>query len=286
MFHGQIRTAQVLTLLCSAARIPLEGVVSVIALLTDFGTEDGYVGAMHGVILRINPRATIVDVCHDIPAQDVHAAAFVLSTLYPYFPTNAIHVVVVDPGVGTERRAIALRTARGVFVAPDNGVLSYVFAVEPVEELVQLTNPSYWLSPLSATFHGRDLFAPVAAHLSLGVPLCQMGPPLSRPMRFEVAAVQVGEDGAIVGKVVHIDRFGNLITNVPASCLPANQMVCVRVADRTIVGPSKTYGVSADSGLLALIGSSGYLEIALRNGSAAAALRTGRGAQVVVRLAS
>ena len=158
--------------------------MSIITLLTDFGTADGYAGIMHGVILRINPQATVVDLCHDIPPQDVQAAAFVLATAYPYFPAETIHVAVVDPGVGSERRAIAVRTPRGTFVAPDNGLLSYILAREPVSEAVHLTEARYWLSPLSSTFHGRDLFAPVAAYLSLGVPLPEMGPALHDPVRF------------------------------------------------------------------------------------------------------
>lgn len=255
--------------------------MGVITLLTDFGTADGFAGIMHGVILRINPKAVVVDVCHDIAPQDVHAAAFVLSTVYPYFAEETIHVVVVDPGVGGERRAIAVRTLRGTFVAPDNGVLSYVFARESIPEVVQLTDSRYWLTPLSDTFHGRDLFAPVAAHLSLGVPPGDLGPTVEDPVRFAVAEAQVREDGSIWGQVLHVDHFGNLITNVAPELLPAEQ-VRVHVAGQQVTGPVRAYALAVDGQLLSLVGSNGYLEIAVRNGSAAAVLGVGRGAKVLV----
>ena len=145
--------------------------MSIITLLTDFGGRDTYVGVMHGVIHGINPRATVVDLCHEVPPQDLRTAAFHLATAYRYFPAEAIHVVVVDPGVGSARRPMAVRASHGTFVAPDNGLLSPVLAREPVEAIVELSNPEFWLMPVSATFHGRNVFAPVAAHLSLGVPM-------------------------------------------------------------------------------------------------------------------
>ncbi len=255
----------------------------VIALLSDFGTADGYAGIMHGVILRINPSAVIVDVCHDIPPQDVHAAAFVLSTVYPYFPANTIYVVVVDPGVGSQRRALAVRTPHGTFVAPDNGVLSYVFAREPIDEMVHLTNAQYWLSPLSNTFHGRDLFAPVAAHLSLGVPLDEFGPAIQDPVRLPVPEAVVHRDGTICGQVQHIDRFGNLITNIPQGLLPTDQIWRVHIMGHEIIGLSRAYAMAADGELVTLIDSSGYLEIAVRNGNAAAMLQASRGTGVIVK---
>jgi S-adenosylmethionine hydrolase len=256
--------------------------VTVIALLTDFGTADGYVGVMHGVILRINPAATVVDVCHEVPPQNVRAAAFVLSTVYPYFAPRTIHVVVVDPGVGSERQAIAVRTARGVFVAPDNGVLSYVLAREPILQMVQLTNAEYWLAPLSRTFHGRDVFAPVAAHLSRGVPLSELGPGVQNVVRFAIPVAHVADDGTLHGEVLHVDRFGNLVTNLTRELLPMGQQLAVRIAGREVSGPAQSYAQVGEGELLALFGSSGYLEIAARNGSAAAALQAGAGTPVVV----
>jgi len=251
-----------------------------IALLTDFGTRDGYAGVLHGVILCINPAAVIVDVCHDIPAQDIRAGAFVLSTVYRYFPEDTIHLVIVDPGVGSERRAIAVRTAVGTFVAPDNGVLSYVFAREPVRAMVQLTEPRYWRAVLSHTFHGRDLFAPVAAHLSLGVELAELGPAMQDPVRFTVPQVRATREGNLHGEVLHVDRFGNLVTNVPAELVPAGQLLRLQIAGRELRGVRRAYAHASDGELLVLVGSSGYLEVAVRNGSAADTLGTGRGTEV------
>ncbi len=255
--------------------------MTVITLLTDFGTADAYVGILHGTILRINPAATVVDLCHEVPPQDVRAGAFILSTAYPYFAPDTIHVAVVDPGVGGERQAIAVRTARGVFLAPDNGLLSYVLAREPVQQMVQLTNSTYWLAPLSHTFHGRDVFAPVAAHLSLGVPLGDLGRATDHAMRFAIPVARADEDGTIHGEVLHVDRFGNLITNLTQELLPLGQQLQIQVAGRQIRGPAESYSQAGEGELLALFGSSGYLEIALRNGSAATALQAGPGTPVV-----
>ena len=259
--------------------------MTVITLLTDFGTQDGYVGTMHGVILRLNPAATVLDLCHDVLPQDVAGAAFILSTAYPYFAPDAIHVVVVDPGVGSERRAIALRTERGIFVAPDNGVLSYVLARESCEAMVELSNPEYWLAQVSPTFHGRDVFAPAAAHISLGVPLRDLGAPVEDPAQLPIPEPRLSGNGCIAGQVVHVDHFGNLITNIPRELLPQGPDVRIRVAGHLIAGPTMAYAAAADGELLALIGSSGNLEVAVRNGSAASALGTGRDAEVVVSLA-
>jgi hypothetical protein len=255
--------------------------VAIIALLTDFGTSDGYAGTMRGVILGINPGATIVDIAHDIAAHDVPGAAFVLSTAYPYFAADTIHVVVVDPGVGSARRALAVRTPRGVFVAPDNGVLSYVYAREPTFQAVQLTERRYWLTPVSDTFHGRDVFAPVAAHLSLGVPITELGPLIEDPERFGIAKPTQWPDGRIEGQIQHVDRFGNLVTNVLPELLPADKVV-IHIAGQAVRGPVPAYAGVADGKLLALIGSHGYLEVAVRNGSAAQVLSVGRGARVLI----
>jgi S-adenosylmethionine hydrolase len=255
--------------------------VTVIALLTDFGTADGYVGIMHGVILRINPAATVVDVCHEVPPQDIHAAAFILSTVYPYFAPDTIHAVVVDPGVGSERQTIVVRTLRGVFVAPDNGVLSYVLAREPILQIVQLTNAEYRLAPLSSTFHGRDVFAPVAAHLSRGVSLSDLGCVVRNVARFPIRVAHVAEDGTIHGEVLHVDHFGNLITNLTRELLPIGQQLRIEIAGREVSGPADSYAQVGEGELLALFGSSGHLEIAARNGNAATALQASPGTPVV-----
>ncbi|MBI2906507.1 MAG: SAM-dependent chlorinase/fluorinase [Chloroflexi bacterium] len=282
---------------------------SLITLTTDFGRLDGYVAAMKGVILGINPQAAIVDVSHEVAPQDIAGAAFLLCTVAPYFPVGAIHVVVVDPGVGTERRAIAVSTPTALFVAPDNGVLSYVLRLPhwgaavpgaphpsaavsaPVEEeaapfpggikAVRLTNSAYWRHPVSATFHGRDIFAAIAAHLSRGVPIEEMGEPISSLVTFPIPKPERLPDGSLLGEVIYIDHFGNLITDIRESDLPRGELV-IEVAGRQIRGLSVSYAQGDD--FLALVGSSGRLEIARRNGSAAEMLGIGVGGRVKVRM--
>ena len=255
-----------------------------ITLTTDFGLEDAYVGVMKGVILGINPAATIVDLCHAIPPQDVQAAAFLLHTAWPYFPPATIHVVVVDPGVGSQRRAIAVDVGAATFVAPDNGVLSYVLA-EAAEKntlAVHLTNRRYWLSKISATFHGRDIFAPVAAHLSLGVPLADLGEPLpiGELVTLSLPRPARQSNGVWVGHVVHVDHFGNLVTDLEAEAIGDAQAVVIEVGGRRIVGLRRTYAEGSPGEPMALIGSSGRLEIAVPGGQAARGLKVQIGDQV------
>ncbi len=249
----------------------------IITLLTDFGLEDAYVGVMKGVILRLNPEATIVDLCHHIEPQNVLQAGFLLHTSYRYFPPGTIHLVVIDPGVGTGRKAILISAAGSFFLAPDNGVLSYVTAENPAFQAFQLDNSEFWLPEVSATFHGRDIFAPVAAHLSLGIPPQKLGTSLASPLRRHLPLPRQ-EKGQLHGQVLHVDRFGNLITNIPASQVPSGE---VRVV---IEGHSlelrETYAQS--EGLLALIGSSGYVEISQKDGHAARFLGVGMGCPVQV----
>jgi len=256
---------------------------ALITLTTDFGLEDGYVGTMKGVILGINPQAVIVDLSHEIAPQDVREAAYVLYTAYRYFPPRTVHLVVVDPGVGSERRAIALRTRQAVFVAPDNGVLSYVVAQEEILGIVHLTNPRYWLAEVSTTFHGRDIFAPVAGHLSRGVPFSELGQPIHDIVTFPPSQPEARPDGTLVGHILHVDRFGNCITDVRAERLPAEGPLTVEVAGRRIAGLSPTYAAGEEGALMALIGSVGHLEIAVRGGSAAQTLGAKAGDEVIVR---
>ena len=246
--------------------------MSLITLTTDFGLADSYVGAMKGVILGIEPTATIVDISHDIAPQDVREAAYVVYTAYPYFPPDTIHVVVVDPGVGSRRRAIALRAAQASFVAPDNGVLSYVLAREGMREAVSLTNSRYHRPTVSHTFHGRDIFAPVAAHLARGVPLIELGEPLTEIVTFSLPQPQVLPDGKVVGHVLHIDRFGNLILDVREGDCTLREGLVLEVAGRRIQGLGCTFTDVPAGELVAYIGSSGHLEIALREGNAAQSL--------------
>jgi len=261
--------------------------VNIITLTTDFGLADGYVGTMKGVILGINPTATIMDISHDIAPQDVREAAYTLYAAYPYFPQGTIHVVVVDPGVGSERRAIALRTPQATFVAPDNSVLSYVVAGEKVEEIVHLTNPRYHLSPVSHSFHGHDIFAPAAAYLARGIPLAELGDPLTEIVTFPLPRPQVRPDGTIVGQVIHIDRFGNLITSIMSKDLADHPLPgegVIKAKGQSIRGIANNYAEGATGKLLALIGSSDHLEIAVSSGSASQTLEAGVGDEVLLEV--
>ena len=256
--------------------------MSIITLTTDFGLADGYVGAMKGVILSINPTATVIDISHNIAPQDVRGAAYVIYTAYPYFPPGTVHVVVVDPGVGTQRRAIALRTPQARFVAPDNGVLTYVVAYDTVEEVVSLTNPRYWLPRVSHTFHGRDIFAPADAHLAKGVPLTELGEPLDEIITFTLPRPHRRPDGALVGQIIHIDRFGNLITSIKSADLADVSRSVVEVGGRCIAGIRRTYAEAERGELVAYVGSAGHLEIAVREGHAARTLGAKVGDEVVL----
>lgn len=256
----------------------------VVALITDFGTSDGYAGTMHDVILDLNPTARIVDLSHDIAPQDVRQAAYVLYAAYPYFPAGSVFVVVVDPGVGSERLAIAAEASGAFFVAPDNGVLSYVLAQEPPQRIVQLSEAEYWLPAVSATFHGRDVFAPAAAHLSLGVPLGELGPPLDATVELPTPRPTVSADGcSIEGHALHIDHFGNVITDVRAELLTPDLVWTVE-ARGDLIGPiQRTYAAVEPGVPLALIGSRGHLEISVRDGRAAHRLGLRVGDPVMIR---
>jgi S-adenosylmethionine hydrolase len=272
--------------------IPAPGII---ALLTDYGLSGPYVGALKAVILGINPAATIFDLSHGIEPQAIEEGAFVLGQVAPYLPEGTVCVAVVDPGVGTARRAIAIRTSRGMFVGPDNGLLSAALddkargaAREPTSSAVpvpagalavELTNPAYFRHPVSATFHGRDIFAAVAAHLSLAVPLEAFGPALSDVQAFPPWRAVPQGDGSFASRVVYTDRFGNLVTDVRASDLPGTA-VRVRIADRELSGLQRTFLDGPE--LVVYAGSSGFLEIARRNGSAADALGVIRGESVLV----
>jgi len=266
----------------------------IVTLTTDFGA-DIYAAVMKGVILGINPRAVVVDITHSVHPQSVEEGAFLTQAAWPYFPQGSIHIAVVDPGVGTERRALALANSSGIFVGPDNGVLSAALlqGARPDEagpvpvpqglRAVALTNPAYFRHLVSATFHGRDIFAPVAAHLSLGVPLGEMGEPVEALYALPPFRARRLADGSLVGRVVHIDSFGNLVTDVLGEDLPGDR-IAAEIAGRRVRGLSRAYQGGPE--ILALVGSSGYLEVAVRNGSAAALLGVGLGAAVTVYGAS
>ncbi|RMD83895.1 MAG: hypothetical protein D6815_05445 [Candidatus Dadabacteria bacterium] len=251
-----------------------------VTLLTDFGTADGYVGALKGVLASLCPGVIIHDITHDVPPGDVLHGAFALATAAPLFPPGTIHLAVVDPGVGTSRRAVAVVTEAGTFVGPDNGLLS--LAARPPRRVFVLDRSDVFLESVSSTFHGRDVFAPVAARLAAGWPPDRIGTPAADLMELELPKVaRCG--GGVEGAVIHCDRFGNLITNLREADLPeAAGEVSVEIAGHRIAGISRTYGDRAPGELLALFGSLGFLEIAVSKGAAAARLGVSRGAAVRV----
>lgn len=268
---------------------------SVITLTTDFGLNDAYVAAMKGGILSINPGVTLVDICHTINPQDIAQAAFILGTAYQSFPKGTVHLVVVDPGVGSERRAIVLRTPSADFVAPDNGVLSYVIKqsstgptddnqqreLAPELEAFTITDPRFWRKPVSPTFHGRDIFAPVAAHLSLDRAPSDFGERITSLVTLPLPRPHKEPSGSVVGHILHIDSFGNLITDITSQDLPdTEEPLTIMVRNQTINGLSRTF--AEGEGLLALIGSSDRLEISVKGGSAHSFINTEVGDKVRV----
>ncbi len=256
-----------------------------ITLTTDFGQMDSYVGAMKGVILGICPQAEMVDISHQIQPQAVLQAAYVLSTAASYFPPGTVHLVVVDPGVGSERRPVAVETGRATYVGPDNGVFGLALAQDPARRAVHLTDPRYQLSPVSATFHGRDIFAPAAAHLACGTALEELGEPLalSELVDLPVASPQPQPGGGWQCTILHVDRFGNLITDFQIP--PGSTGFRVGLGRRWLEQISRTFTDVEPGKLVAYAGSSGYLEIAVRGGSAAEFLSLDAGDPVQVEVA-
>lgn len=249
-----------------------------VALVTDFGRQDTYVGVLHAVILGICPTARVVDLTHDVPPQDVLAGALALEEAAPYLPEGTAVVAVVDPGVGSDRAALAARAGRRCWIGPDNGLLSWHLG--PDAEVVRLENPRYRLPEVSQTFHGRDVFAPAAAHLLSGVPLADLGPRVSSWVQLPRPAPIRRPDGTLEAHVVAVDRFGNLILDARPADLPPHPRF--EIADRRVEGLVPTY--AAATGLCVLVGSSGRVEIALPNGSAAALLGIGRGTVIRVHV--
>jgi S-adenosyl-L-methionine hydrolase (adenosine-forming) len=256
----------------------LAGAMAIITLTSDFGLVDGYVGIMKGVILSIAPESRLIDLSHDLQPQAVRQAAFVLSRAVPFFPVGAVHLAVVDPGVGTSRRPLLVITPNAKFVGPDNGL--FTFALDgPDAQAWLLNKPEYWLPQVSRSFHGRDIFAPVAAHLSAGVAPDRLASPLLDPVRLSHLAPVREANGDITGQVVYVDRFGNLLTNIPAGWLGGRRWEC-EIGGMRIAGPSDSYGAAPEDSLLLLISSSGTVEIAVRNGSAFKRLALGEGAEI------
>ena len=267
----------------AAIRPTLQG-VSAITLTTDFGTHDWFVGTIKGVIACVAPKTTIVDLTHDLPPGDVRGGAFALAASCCFFPKGTVHLAVIDPGVGSHRKAIAVQTAKAVFVGPDNGVLSWALAKEKITAIHALESEVYFLQPVSQTFHGRDVFAPVAAQLSRGVPIKRFGPALKDFVRLDWPEPR-RQRGGIEGEVVYIDRFGNAITNLESGLLLGSDWAsCEVYAKRRRICPLRTfYQDVAPKTPIALAGSSGFLEIAVNGGSGEKLLGVRIGARVLLR---
>ncbi len=254
-----------------------------ITLTTDFGTADGYVASMKGVILSISPHCKIVDITHDIEPQQVLPAAIVLITSIDYFPPGTIHIAVIDPGVGSDRQLLAVRANQQIFLAPDNGLLGFVIEKYQAQEIRSIENKSLFLPVVSDTFHGRDILSPVGAHLAEGVPFEDVGPVVEE-FQSSLFPRPVVESGAVRGQIIYRDRFGNLMTNISKSDLLhlESSSILVRTGYTEVKGLSKAYSDVAKGELLCLFGSADFLEVALREGSAADKLRFPLGTEVVV----
>jgi S-adenosylmethionine hydrolase len=286
--------------------------MSIITLTTDFGTSDSYVGTMKGVILSIAPNVTLVDITHEIAPQHIRQAAYVLYAAAAYFPPGTIHLAVVDPGVGSQRRALVVRTSKGFLVGPDNGLFTLFLADEPGAECHALTQPAFRLPHVSATFHGRDVFAPAAAHLAhrLGpseaqgartslphdpetprrytaqndlLTLEEWGPRIYDPVTFTIPKPARQPDGSWLGHVLYADHFGNLITSLTDDLLTHISGAEISVGQRRIAGIKRTYTEAAPGDLIALVGSSGHVEISVVNGHAAQSLGLGPDSPLILR---
>jgi len=258
--------------------------MSVVSLITDFGLRDNFVGVMKAVILKINPRVRFVDVCHDINPQDTLEAAFLLKSAYKFFPRHSIHLVVVDPGVGSKRKAILVRTKNYIFIGPDNGVLSFALKEERPLEIIEISNDKYFLKTVSSTFHGRDIFAPVCAHISKKEDIRKFGRPRGMLQTLDLPKVRISSR-QLWGEIIYIDRFGNLVSNIDKqtiSIFTKKRKFKINIKNRTINSLSLGYFEGKASGPMALIDSFGYLEIAVNGDSASRILRAGKGEKIRV----
>jgi S-adenosyl-L-methionine hydrolase (adenosine-forming) len=263
----------------------------IVTLLTDFGTADYFVGAMKGAVLAADAGAQVVDITHDIPAQDVEAGAFALAAAFESFPRGTVHLAVVDPGVGSARRGLAVAAAGHLFVGPDNGLFGHVYERAADLRVFQLTNESFFRPKVAATFHGRDVFAPVAGALARGVPAAELGPEVEDFVRLPRARPRRLPDGSLEAAVIHVDRFGNLVTNLTPGDIPEEELKSGRA--RLLVGPREVRGFrrfyaeerGEASEPFAIWGSAGFLELSVNRGSAARALHAARGQKITVERA-
>lgn len=246
--------------------------MTILTLLTDFGEKDGYIGVLKGVIWSIAPHVQIADLTHEVEPQNIRQGALVLAQAAPFFPDGTIHVAVIDPGVGTTRRPIALRTGNQFFVGPDNGIFSWVLKQSENRvstfEAVALDNPAYWLPLISRSFHGRDIFAPVAAHIANGRLLSELGTPIYDLVQIPFPMPVRTSDGWL-GEIISIDHFGNLITNLQEHHIKSKERATLILGDFTINGISETFGSNTLGDLMAMIDSSGQLSVAVARGNAA-----------------
>ena len=255
----------------------------IITLTTDFGLTDIYVGEMKGVIFQINPQAQIVDITHSIPSQNLFSAAFQINNVYQYFPAGSIHIIVVDPGVGSQRRSIVCQTEKATFVCPDNGICTKIFEQEELIRAIEITNLNFCLPQVSRTFHGRDVFAPVAAYISCGISLTDLGPEISNITMLSIPQPKITED-RIIGEVIWIDHFGNAITNVSMKSFKStffNAKFAIQIAGMEIDRLSSFYSESDVGSTLALVNSSGNIEIAVNQGSASSILNIKVGERIL-----
>lgn len=261
----------------------------VVTLTTDFGTSDHFVGVMKGVIHNINPEVELVDLCHDVNSYDVFDAAFTLAQSYRYFPSDTIHLVVIDPGVGTARRPILARTMEYKFVAPDNGVLSLIYEREESIEVRHITSDHYFLNPVSNTFHARDIFSPVVGWLSKGVEVDKFGDPITDYAKFASPKAKQVNESLIKGVTIKVDKFGNIITNITPQDVPQlfsdnPPAFKIIINQQEVTKLNLAYSMGKPSEIFAIVGSSGFLEICTNRGSAAKSLNVARGAEVGVIL--
>jgi hypothetical protein len=261
----------------------------IITLTTDFGSNDHFIGAMKGVILSIVPEAQIVDICHSVQAFDVLDGALTISQAYSYFPTRTVHVVVVDPGVGTARRPIVASCDKYHFVAPDNGVLSLVYAREERMHVRHITSQHYFLQPVSNTFHARDIFSPVAAYLAKEVDSLKFGEEVEDYVRFSAPKPKAVDEHRLRGVVLKVDRFGNLVTNITPQDAPilfgsTGKVFKIVVGNREITEIHSAYAEGAPGEVIGILGSMGFLEIAANRGAAAQLTGAGKGSDVTIVL--
>jgi hypothetical protein len=255
----------------------------IITLTTDLGSKDNYVGIMKGVILSINPNATIVDITHQISPGNIKEAAYNIKTAYRYFPPNTVHIIVVDPGVGTKRKILLLETPTSYFICPDNGILTYILKDFLYYKLFHVTNSHYFLEPLSNTFHGRDIMAPVGAHLSKGIEASCFGPEIQDIITLQEKEPQQTSFNTLKGKIIYCDHFGNLVTNITKDHIPNQKEFEIIVKNEKIDKISSSYLDVEEGNLLAIWGSAGFLEISISCGNAKERLNAKVGDTILIR---